>query len=116
MGIVTSESAVADKIYLRQDRINPRQWSGIYWPKHAGWHRVSTQRWNPLWFYAQKPDQWKSWQQNQKIAATEQFAALSAMKEDSGAAISQRFQPIPLLWFFLLFLAGSAFLWLERKI
>jgi len=58
----------------------------------------------------------KSWQQNQKISATEQFAALSAMKEDSFVEITQRFQPISLLWFFLLFLAGSAFLWLERKI
>ena len=114
-GMMKTESGVTDIIYLQQDRINPRQWSGIYWPKHEGWYRVSTQRGNPLWFYAQKPDQWKSWQQNQKISATEQFAALSAMKEDSFAEITPQFQPISLLWFFLLFLAGNAFLWLERK-
>ena len=115
-GMMKTESGVTDIIYLRQDRINPRQWWGIYWPKHEGWHRISTQTGNPLWFYAQKPHQWKSWQQNQKISATEQFAALSAMKEDSFVEITQRFQAISLLWFFLLFLAGSAFLWLERKI
>jgi len=115
-GIVTAESCEPDEIYLRQDRINPRQWFGIYWPKHAGWHRVSTQKGNPFWFYAQKPDQWRSWQQNQKIVDTEQFAALSAMKEESVAETTQRFQPISLLWFFLLFLASSTFLWLERKI
>lgn len=114
-GMMKTESGVTDIIYLQQDRINPRQWSGIYWPKHEGWYRVSTQRGNPLWFYAQKPDQWKSWQQNKKISATEQFAALSAMKEDSFAEITPRLQPISLLWFFLLFLAGNAFLWLERK-
>jgi hypothetical protein len=110
------QSGKPDSIYLRQDLNEPRRWFGTFWPRQAGWHRVSLIGGESHWFYVYEKENWPTWQAAQKIAATQRrawqhktFVSSARTRTHTSA------KAIPLIWFFMLFILSCAYLWLERK-
>jgi hypothetical protein len=60
---------------------------------------------------------WQSWQTIQQIRANEQWASkqTSQSKTTQARPLTQR-EPIPLVYFFGVFLLCAGFLWLEPKL
>ncbi len=116
LGIATTNSGQVDSIFWAQDLTEPRRWHGSFWPRALGWHSLATQTGEAKWFYVSAPSQWQAWQQAQKITATLQQAARSANTSSRRMlSFSPHAEPIRLIWFFLAFLIGAGYLWLERK-
>lgn len=117
LGIVTTESSAADSIYLQQDVTEAQRWHATFWPRQTGWHQIALGAGEPRWFYIYEKTNWQTWQAAQKINATQQHAAryanLPAQKRET---IISRAKPISMVWFFVLFLLSSVYLWMERKI
>ncbi|NUO81718.1 hypothetical protein HUU05_16735 [candidate division KSB1 bacterium] len=111
-GIIKPPSAPADTLFLRQDEVEPRRWRGTYWPRETGWHEVATK-----WFYVYARENWRTWQQAAKIAATSRQAVRSNGRTSSSSSSTfTKTEIISPIWFFLIFLLSSTFLWLERKL
>ncbi len=111
-GIIKPPSAPADTFFLRQDEVEPQRWRGTYWPRESGWHEVATK-----WFYVYAREDWRTWQQAARIAATSRRAVRS--NERTSSPVSSTFAKTEIIspfWFFLIFLLSSTFLWLERKL
>lgn len=117
IGIVTIEAGEQDSIYLQQEVMEPRRWHATFWPRQSGWHQIALAGGEPRWFYVYEKTQWATWQAAQKIAATQQqavrYASLPAKEREQ---ITLRAKPISLVYFFVLFLLSSVYLWLERKL
>jgi hypothetical protein len=103
-------------IALRQDEANPQQWSGTVWPRNRGWHSVRTASGGETWFYVNDRTAWQTWQAEKKIEDTKQAAQNSLEFSDAKQAVVFRYEPISSVWFFLLFIAGCGFLWIEKKL
>lgn len=117
VGIIATENGKADTLYLRQDAGETTHRWGTYWPRESGWHRVATLNGATQWFYVYEKHAWQTWQQAEKISATERFAWRQENREIPSEEFTQT-QPvaIPSLIFFLIFLGSCAYLWLERKL
>lgn len=102
-------------IYLKQDLFNKNQWEGTYWPDTSGWQAVSTQEATPQWKYIYSPNNWKNRQLQQNFEATQQYLALHSIQSKEKTT-QLGYTPIPLIYFFLIFLCSIGFLWLERKL
>ncbi len=114
---VTSEDNQKDKIHLKQDLFEKSLWTGTYWPKKAGWYFVSTYSGKGSWFYVSQEDAWISWRQGQKIKATRLRSAFNAtIDETHNVPKSKKTRAVSLVWFFLVFLLCTSYLWIERKI
>ncbi len=92
----------------------PYVWEGTSFPVREGWNMMgisgdSTAIYN---FYVLDTTQWRSLRMVQTME--ENTRAFSEDLRTPGAQISSR--PISPIWFFLLFLSGMTFLWLEPKI
>jgi hypothetical protein len=113
-GAVEAPDGREERIALRQDAREPARWSGTYWPRETGWHRVGSEKAGGVWFYAQEPSAWRTWQEVRRADASRNAEAGSG----AGRAESQparRPQPIPQLLFYLGFLLCMAVLWIEEK-
>ena len=118
-GYVAVGEAV-DTVYLAQDLVSPSRWQGTYWPQQVGWHRISrpfadSSSATPFWFFVHEPTTWQALQSAENMKATAAFAATSS--EDgvqNERPLTKR--PLPLGWFFALFLLSSAGLWIESKL
>jgi hypothetical protein len=116
IGGVEPETGESDPIYLRQDPMEPNRWSGTFWPGEKGWYQVSGPTGKGEWFYAYARHAWKTRRQAQKILATKYRFGMNPPEISVEKRTGQTPKTIPPIWFFLLFLAGSAYLWVERKI
>jgi hypothetical protein len=97
--------------------LEPKRWHGTFWPRGSGWHAVAARAGEVSWFYVSAPAQWQTWQQAQKSATTRKHAALSvSVAHQPVASFPSTVEPIPLIWFFLAFLFGACYLWVERKL
>jgi hypothetical protein len=62
---------------------------------------------------------WRNKQLQQKLEATQQYLALHSMqaKVTADSLIAQsNYTSIPLIYFFLVFVCSTGYLWLERKL
>ena len=117
VAIVTDGTGQADSVFLAQDVNEPQRWHGTYWPASTGWHAIAASAGEASWFFVSAPRQWQTWQQAQKITATQQHAQRHAGSRNPDAATSRAHaRPVPLAWFFLAFLLGAGSLWLEPKL
>jgi hypothetical protein len=112
------------KLSLEADLIRQDHYCARYWPQQPGWHQLklladdneaknSVALNSVQYHYIYQPNNWMAWHQQQKHQSSLYQARLS-----------QRFaKPVALehssrlnkLWCWLLLLATSAFLWVERK-
>ncbi len=92
----------------------PYVWEGITFPREIGWSKmeISGDSTSSYPFYVMDSTQWRSLR---TIATMDANAlAFSGKSTSRNSQISSR--PISIIWFFLLFLSGMSFLWLEPKI
>lgn len=98
-----------------QDAQKPELWTARYWPLTSGWQTTTIAGNSDYHWFAYEKNDWPYISAAEKIAAgrrySEQKTAVnssSVSKKESG--------PVPLFYFFLLFLISCGFLWMERKI
>lgn len=116
MGLVNAETGEPDSIFLQQDLTEPRRWRGTFWPREAGWQQISIAGQESHWFYVYGKKNWSTWQAAQKIAATQRHVLRHANLAAKPRRLAPQARPISAVWFFVIFLASNACLWLERKL
>ncbi|MCX2740693.1 hypothetical protein [Pontibacter anaerobius] len=99
---------------LAQQVYQPEKYSATFWPRSSGWHKVETANAAPYFFYVQDTSDWEFESVATRRAATQAFATHQSINP-AGAAVAFKTEPLPLIWFFVLFALSSAFLWLEEK-
>jgi len=103
------------QLALAQQVVQPEKFSGAFWPRHSGWHRVQSGNAAPYFFYVQDAGSWRFQGIKRKREATQAFVAQQAAKSvDKHVRYEQ--EPVPLVYFFILFVLSSGFLWLEEKL
>jgi hypothetical protein len=106
-------------VFLQQNLFDRNKWEGTYWPDTSGWHAVSTKGNKLHWEYMYATTDWRNKQLQQKLEATQQYLALHSMqaKVTADSLIAQsNYTSIPLIYFFLVFVCSTGYLWLERKL
>jgi len=99
---------------LAQSPVQPTQFSGTCWPRRSGWHQVQTAGGPPFFFYVQDSADWAF---AEMLARHQETQAYISRAETAAVATAVAYQekPVPLIWFFVLFVLSSGFLWLEEK-
>lgn len=119
-GQVTWEGAPdATPLPLAQDESQSTRWQTTYWPRHAGWHHVSSPGGGrDLDFLVSESSAWPTLRAHARTAATERMAAFSTATPEvptrpapSGAPPIEPWRG----WFFALFFACLTYLWLESR-
>ena len=109
-----ADSAIYINMPLAQSPVLPTQYSGTFWPRHNGWYQVQTPGAPPYQFYVQDDDAWDFTRIQARRQATQAY--ISRTKSSVvDSTIAYKEEPVPLIWFFALFVLSSAFLWLEEK-
>ncbi|GAA4272463.1 hypothetical protein U6A24_10050 [Aquimarina gracilis] len=100
-------------ISLRQDINLKNVWYGTTYPIEQGWHKLWVEQDSTATFNYLVTDSlyWKSQKHYKNIEENIRYFNTSSIK----AQVNQPLQPINTLWFYLLFLMCSGFLWLEPK-
>lgn len=101
-------------IHFRQDASFAERFQTTFWPDSTGWYAVRTDQAPPHWFYVFGPEDWKTFQQSGRREATLANNTRRPGERGTQTAMDSR-EEIPAIWFFLLFLVSSGFLWLEEK-
>lgn len=107
------------EFYLQSQVNFEQKWQGKLWATQQGWHQLQvkndTTEQTPLYIFGKQD--WQSWQTIQQIRANEQWASKHASQSKTAQAtpLTQR-EPIPLGYFFGVFLLCAGFLWLEPKL
>ena len=107
------------RLPLAQDATVSTRWQSTFWPRHAGWHRVSSPGGGrPLNFFVSESSAWASARASGRTAATERIASFSTTtikapvrSAASGAAPIEPWRG----WFFALLFASLTYLWLESR-
>lgn len=99
---------------LAQHMHQPEKFSGDFWPRHSGWYQVQATGALPYFFFVQDSTSFSFESIANRQAATQAFVASQGISP-SDAALAYREEPVPLWWFFALFVLSSGFLWLEEK-
>jgi hypothetical protein len=67
---VISPSGALDTVPLAQDPFDPSRWTGRYWPRTAGWHRLQFARGRSIPFRVSNPMEWIGVEASARLAAT----------------------------------------------
>ncbi|MFQ5677200.1 MAG: hypothetical protein ACE5G1_15005, partial [bacterium] len=119
VGEIGAEFEQSTPVYLRQEVDEPDAWTGVYWPRQKGWHRLSVRDspGEPLWFYVHGKQEWLALQRAKSLAATHEAELRSRFLEQRpDDVVIATTTPLSPLWFFMTFLGCCAYLWLENKI
>ncbi|MFD2246849.1 hypothetical protein [Pontibacter ruber] len=103
-------------IALQQHPHQPEQFSSTFWPRHTGWHVVESPDVEPFYFLVQDSVAWPHQAILAKREATEQFVQQQSIKLAATTTTDFTKEQVPVIWFFLLFVLSSGFLWLEEKL
>lgn len=116
---VATVRAIADTtrtgIALQQHMHQPEVYEGTFWPRRTGWHVVESLGMAPFYFLVQDSSAWPQQAILAKREATLQFASQQQGIE-MAQATAYAAEQVPVIWFFLLFVLSSGFLWLEEKL
>ncbi|MBX0334395.1 hypothetical protein K3G39_14225 [Pontibacter sp. HSC-14F20] len=102
-------------IALQQSVHQPEVYEGTFWPRRLGWHVVESAGIEPFYFLVQDTSAWRHQAVQEKREATMRFASQQRDAEVTSATAYAQEQ-IQAIWFFLLFVLSSGFLWLEEKL
>lgn len=103
-GTLPSLTVNAAPLSLEQDAMLPFRWQGTYWPVHAGWQAVVSQKGDSSWWYAFDEKDWS------RLAAQDirQYREKAAVPgANAGRA--------PQIWIAVIFMLSVIFLWAEEK-
>lgn len=112
-GIEPSVYADSVRIAMKESPIIDDYWTGTNWTANVGWHQLNiAQDSSHLHYFVSDTSEWRSLKISNQIAGNRIFAGAStAGPQGAGQQV-----PVAAVWFYLLFLIGSAFLWLAPKI
>jgi hypothetical protein len=110
----SNDSAQATSVYFSQHPLLPWQFQTTYWPDSIGWHSLRNGQSLPYWFYVHGPNDWITVQQASRQEATRKLISHQPVPSARLQATLVQ-EEMPAIWFFLLFLLSSAYLWLEDK-
>ncbi|MFT3827136.1 MAG: hypothetical protein QM731_24635 [Chitinophagaceae bacterium] len=105
-------------IALSQNALAGNEWAATYWPQKAGWQTVVINTNDTCRWYAFPSRSWQSVNALSRINATGNYINSTVKQSDKEIEQTTNNSRIPVskAWFFILFLLGCAFLWIERKI
>ncbi|GAA4435223.1 hypothetical protein GCM10023188_27060 [Pontibacter saemangeumensis] len=109
-----ADSALYIKMPLAQNPVQPTQYSGTFWPHRSGWYQVQAPGAPPYLFYVQDADDWDFTKIQARRQATLAYIAQTKASSEVAPVVYIE-EPVPLIWFFVLFVLSSGFLWLEEK-
>lgn len=110
--ISSGESPIA----LEQHPQIPNQWEGNFWPLAEGWNSAIGNNAERFWWYVYSSSDWESARSVQNSKSTAVFANRSVKKSGTLGAQQKTIEAkVPVIIFYLLFLACCAFLWIETK-
>jgi len=84
------------------------RWQGMYWPEEAGWQYGCTASGDTSWWYAWQQHDWLTLDRRQRLEDSRRYIADAAIVPGSSAPVSR-------IWFYIPFLLGCLFLWIEKK-
>jgi hypothetical protein len=104
-------------VYPQQSAAGLPGWESTFWPRHEGWHTALTTTGEPFTWYAYGPGDWQDLQIRETYEATLAFTGNGpTLAAKTALTPVTRQEPIREVWFYLLFLLGAGYLWLERKL
>ena len=112
--LVVAPSGARDSVFLARDPLAPTHWRGTFWPREPGWHEFAET--SGTAFYVQPTGAWWSRQGAERRDATARHlvhAARFTTRPPLPPASTS--QPIPVAWFFGLFLLSAGYLWSLRR-
>lgn len=108
---VVSPLGQVDTVPLAQDPFDPARWTGRYWPRSAGWHRLQFAGGRNIPFRVSAPSEWIGLEASARLAATTPRVA----RANTGSAPRDRARAwLGPLAFGALVLALS-WLWIETR-
>ncbi|MCC9167351.1 hypothetical protein [Pontibacter harenae] len=113
--VTSLTDSVSISLPLAQHPLQGEQFSGTFWPHQTGWHVAQTPDAPPYYFFVQDTASWAFESIQQRQQATQAYVARQSIKS-AEATIAYQEEQVPLIWFFLLFVLSSGFLWLEEKL
>ena len=114
--VTTLEEPSGTTLPLAQNPREPDDWRGTFWPRRAGWHRVTVKPGGtPFNFYVHPASDWSVLQANRRRAGTARLAALSAGLNPAFSPLEVTRRPIPPAAWFALFFLSAGYLWAERR-
>lgn len=112
--LVVAPSGARDSVFLARDPLAPTHWRGTYWPREPGWHELVET--SGTAFYVQPTGAWWSRQGAERLDATRRHLVHAARFTTSPPLPpASTSQPIPVAWFFGLFLLSAGYLWSLRR-
>ncbi len=107
-------SGLNNQIALRQDFQLRDQWEGVIYPKDTGWNRLGlkSDSTSTMHYYAGNPADWG----NLKAYATRKENQRMFNGESAVKSVKVILKPIPLLWFFVVFVLAMGYLWVVPRI
>ena len=111
--LVVAPSGASDSVFLARDPLSPTHWHGTFWPRESGWHEIADA--GGTAFYVQPTGAWWSQQGAERLDATARHLVYAA-RVSTGQPLPPQStsQPIPMAWFFGLFLLSAGYLWSRR--
>lgn len=112
--LVVAPSGARDSVFLARDPLAPTHWRGTFWPRESGWHEIADV--GGTAFYVQPTWAWRSQQGAARLDATARHLVYAArVSTDQPLPPQATSQPIPVAWFFGLFLLSAGYLWSRRR-
>ena len=114
---VPQVSLEKSNIYFQQNSWLPLEWTGNFWPIHAGWQNMETENWQNFPLYVFESTKWKSVYAYEKYKLTKNYANerfTEIKKAEPGKETDEQLL-LPKIYFFLVILACTGYLWWEKK-
>jgi hypothetical protein len=109
---VVAPSGGVDTLALAQDPFDPARWTGRYWPRTAGWHRLELRGKRIVPFRVTYPTEWMGLEASARLAAT--TARLAGVPGHAAAG------GLAFLWLrpamFAVLLTALSWLWVEPRL
>jgi len=114
VALVVAPSGARDSVFLARDPLAPTHRRGTFWPREPGWHEIAEA--GGTAFYVQPMGAWWSRQGAERLDATARHLVHAARVTTSQQLPpGSTSQPIPVAWFFTLFLLSAGYLWSLRR-
>jgi hypothetical protein len=123
VNVILESTAPSDGIKINQAGVAPAQDPAVpfqqvitYWPTTDGWQRAEKNNSPPYYWYTWPKNAWQSLIATNKLNATMQYAREHQTNQYVTKQIRQKsWIAVPKIYFFILFLIATTFLWAESK-
>lgn len=102
------------QIPLIKDGVIADEWHGTIYPKKIGWHTLVSEKDSTIYsnFYIMGDKEWNTLINARNLSSNKRFFGLT----NSEPVIKKIPQLLDRIWFFIVFLLGMTYLWLEPKL